>query len=145
MLQRVHSSHVGADACIRKAKDTLFWPRMAHEIRDFVEKCGICNQFQKAQPKQTMISYEFPSLPWDYVSLDLFVESDKNYLIIVDHYSDYWELCKLTKNTSSTAVISACKEQFARHGIPRTVITDNGPQFTGWDFKQFAQQWSLSI
>ena len=26
MLKKLHSSHVGTEACIRKASDSLFWP-----------------------------------------------------------------------------------------------------------------------
>ena len=29
MLEKIHYSHVGADSCLRKARDVLFWPGMA--------------------------------------------------------------------------------------------------------------------
>ena len=32
---------------------------------------------------------------------------------------------------------------FARHGIPDTVITDNGLQFTSTDYRDFAKQWEF--
>ena len=28
MIARVHSSHLGPDACVRRARDVLFWPGM---------------------------------------------------------------------------------------------------------------------
>ena len=36
MLNRFHSSHQGAEACLRKAKEVLFWPNMKHEVRDAI-------------------------------------------------------------------------------------------------------------
>ena len=35
-------------------------------------------------------------------------------------------------------MIEFCKSQFARHGIPDIVISDNGPQFSSEKFRQFA-------
>ena len=36
MLQRVHTSHQGPDACMRRATDVIFWPGMAKEIRHMI-------------------------------------------------------------------------------------------------------------
>ena len=40
-------------------------------------------------------------------------------------------------------VINKIKGQFARHGIPNTVMSDNGPQFTSEKFQSFAQKWGF--
>ena len=34
-------------------------------------------------------------------------------------------------------------EIFARYGVADTVVTDNGPQFSGADFAGFAQSWGF--
>ena len=36
MLQKVHSSHQGVNACIRRARDVLFWPGLKGEIGNMV-------------------------------------------------------------------------------------------------------------
>ena len=41
------------------------------------------------------------------------------------------------------SVINASKAQFARHGLPETVISDNGPQFASVEFTQFAKEWQF--
>ncbi|CAH0401359.1 unnamed protein product [Chilo suppressalis] len=33
------------------------------------------------------------------------------------------------------------KDQFARHGIPKELITDNGPAYASKEFKEFSKQW----
>ena len=35
----------------------------------------------------------------------------------------------MDSNTKSRAVIQKLKQQFASHGIPDIVVSDNGPQF----------------
>ena len=63
------------------------------------------------------------------MSADLFQLNGSNYLVLVDHYSDYIELEPLT-NTSAVTVIRAMKRNFARLGIPDECVTDNGSQIS---------------
>uniref|UniRef100_A0A803JCG3 Gypsy retrotransposon integrase-like protein 1 n=1 Tax=Xenopus tropicalis TaxID=8364 RepID=A0A803JCG3_XENTR len=44
MIARIHSSHLGIDACLRKAKDVLFWPHMGPEIIEAIKDCDTCNE-----------------------------------------------------------------------------------------------------
>ncbi len=141
MLKRIHSSHIGGDACYRQARDTLYWPGMQAEIKDFVSNCSTCNEFAHNQQKETMLSHDIPNRPWQIVSMDLFSHRQKDYLLIVDHFSDFWEI-ELLPDLSAETVIKRCKAQFARHGQPDRVITDNGPQF-GALFRRFAFSWEF--
>ena len=54
----------------------------------------------------------------------------------MDYFSDFIEISEL-QDTTSTSVIQALKEQFSRHGIPDTVISDNGSQFSSQEFHEF--------
>ena len=44
---------------------------------------------------------------------------------------------------NSFTVICKLKAHFARQGIPDVLVTDNGPQFTSADFKQFVKSWGF--
>ena len=37
--KRLHSAHLGYDSMMGRARDTIFWPPMSHEIRQVAEKC----------------------------------------------------------------------------------------------------------
>ena len=45
MIARAHSSHLGPDACVRRARDVLIWPSMADQIKDQVQSCEVSNDF----------------------------------------------------------------------------------------------------
>ena len=54
-----------------------------------------------------------------------------------DYFSRYQEVVKLN-STTSKRVIEALKSIFARHGTPETLISDNGPQYSAVEMKDFA-------
>jgi hypothetical protein len=58
-------------------------------------------------------------------------------LVTTDHYSDFIEVDFFT-STTANIVVECCKRNFARHGIPKAVVTDNGPQFISVEFGNFA-------
>ena len=90
-----------------------------------------------------MQSHPIPSRPWERVSADLFQLNGSNYLVLVDHYSDYIGLEPL-RNTSAVTVILAMKRNFARHSIPDECVTDNGPQLVSHKYASFAREYGLT-
>ncbi|XP_041483435.1 uncharacterized protein K02A2.6-like [Lytechinus variegatus] len=115
---------------------------MNHEIRDVVRQCSVCNEHQAQQAKQPLLPREVPDRPWKTLGTDLFTLNGKDYLITVDYYSDFWEVDEL-QSTTSADVITCLKSQFSRHGIPKEVISDNGPQYSSDEFKCFMEEWEI--
>ena len=142
MLQQVHTSHQGPEACMRQAKDIIFWPGMANEICHMAGQCPTYNEYSIKQKKEPLIPSEAPPRPWTVVAQHLFSLVDKFYLITVDYYSDFWEIDKVPDTTSDT-IVSLTKGHFARYGIPEKIITDNGPQFQSKIYKDFVKQWEF--
>lgn len=62
--------------------------------------------------------------------------SGENLLAVVDYYSRYQEVA-IVKRTTSNRIITQLEAIFARHGLPRTIRSDNGPQFVSEEFKNF--------
>ena len=127
---------------MRKARDVLLWPGMSAEIKDSIGKCNKCNSYQKNQQKEPLIPHDPPKRPWSHVAVDLFTINNKEWLIIVDYWSDYFELDPQPATNAST-VITALESQFARHGIPDTFYRDNRSQFSSREFQEFASDWQF--
>ena len=138
MLTKIHHSHRGPEYCLHFARDAVFWPNMSKDIEEFCHSCSTCTQYGKQAAAKPMLSHPIPTLPWQFVSQDIFAFGHKQYLITVDHYSDFYELDELV-NTLSTTIINLTKAHFAHHGIPLRCLTDDGPQFVSCEYKKFAQ------
>ena len=73
---------------------------------------------------------------------DLFYWKSSAYLLIIDYYSRYIEIAKLS-GESSSKVIRHTKSIFARHGIPKEMISDNGPQYSSLEYKKFTEEYGF--
>ena len=83
---KIHSSHLGVEACLCKARDTVFWPGMNAEVKDQIKQCSICNEFQAKNQKLPMQSHDLPDRPWSRVAADQFTLHGKEYIVLVDFY-----------------------------------------------------------
>ena len=117
---------------------------MTSDIKEFISTCEACRTFEVSQQKETLIPHDIPDRPWDKVGCDLFQLQDKQYLVTVDYYSTFWEVDCLESDTTANKVIKKLKNQFARHGIPEVVVSDNGPQFKCEAFKKFSNKWDFN-
>ena len=99
---------------------------MSAQVKDFISKCSTCNEYSYKQPKEPLLNHSIPTRPWSKLAIDLFVYNNVNYVILVDYFSDFWEVAKLNDTTSSS-VIEFCKQQFSRHGISDILVSDNSP------------------
>ena len=142
MISRIYSSHLGIESCLRKARDLVFWPSMNSEIKEAVIKCSVCAEYQAKNPKQPMQSHSIPDWPWSKVGTDLFSLHSNDYIVLVDYYSDFIEVSQLDDTTTAT-VCDFLKEQFSHHGIPDTLVSDNGSQFTSREFTEFSKEWEF--
>ena len=142
MISRLHSSHLGIEACLRKARDRVYWPAMNSDIKEAVTKCEVCAEYQASNPQQPLQTHKIPDRPWSRLAADMFTLRTKNYIVLVDYYSDFVEVSPLKEITAS-AIIKFMKVQFSRHGIPDVLVSDNGPQFANREFAEFAKNWEF--
>ena len=103
----------------------LFWPGMNADIEQTVANCGTCQMHRTANTKETLVNHPIPNLPWEMVASDLFTLDGRDYVLVVDYYSNYPEVEHLPDTRSGT-VINKLKAILARHGKCLKFVSDNG-------------------
>ena len=100
-----------------------------------------CSQLAAPPPVK---STPLPSSPWEHLAADLLgpLPTGESLLVTVDYYSRYFEV-DILHSTTSKVIISRLRTQFARHGIPHSLRTDNGPQFVSDEFRQFLSEMGI--
>ena len=140
-LTKIHQGHQGVQRCCLRAKVSVWWPGISQQIDNFVKQCPTCVK-ESSPNSEPMMQTELPAFPWQRVGSDLFVLNGVSYLLIVDYFSRFPEAIKL-KTTTSASIIEAFKTVFSRHGIPETVMSDNGPQYASQEFTEFARSYDF--
>ena len=67
----------------------------------------------------------------------------KDYLLVVDYSSKYFEVSHVREPVDSPAVVNSMKKIFSRHDVPKELFTDGGPQFVAKEFKKFTKDWDF--
>ena len=119
MSGRVHTEHLGVQKCKERVRDVLFWHECAKKLRKWWKKVHV------------------PMRPRQMVATGLFVWNSINYVLVVDYYSNFFEIAQ-QESTKRSTMIQHIKSIFARHGIVEVIISDNGPQYTSQEFHQFS-------
>ena len=130
------------DPPLQQLKQTVItgWPERKYDCPHTITPYWNCRdevsvaQYRKSNRKEPLLPHDVPQRPWAKVGGDLFEVGGQTFMILVDYYSGFFEIDNL-KRTKRENVIKA---QFARYGIPDTLITDNGPQFSSTEFRQFS-------
>ena len=140
-LQKIHNGHQGIQRCLSRVASSVWWPGISQQVEQLVKNCPICAKVSIPH-RQPMISSPLPNHPWEKVASDLFDLEGKKYLLVVDGFSRYIEVQTLT-TTTSASVIRALKAIFSRHGIPTVLMSDNGPQYSSKEMKDFAEKYNF--
>ena len=141
ILQKIHEGHQGIERCRARARCSVWWPGITKQIAVMIRQCHVCAQ-EAQQRKEPLIKSALPDYPWQIVGTDLFELKGTHYLLVVDNFSRYPEVIKLT-STTSVSTISVLKSIFSRHGIPEVLRSDNGPQYSAKEFSDFAKEYGF--
>ncbi|KAK7093228.1 hypothetical protein V1264_007018 [Littorina saxatilis] len=142
ILDRIHDGHQGINKCRERANQSVWWPRISKDIQDRVAACRHCLEKRPSQPSEPLLPTELPDRPFQKIGVDLLEFQGKHYLVMKDYYSRYIDIAYLS-STTAYAVICKMKNSFAHHGIPESVVSDNGTQFTSEEFRKFASDWNF--
>ena len=135
VLEQIHEGHLGIEKCMLKARDSVFWPGISNDIRETVEKCGICQASSKSSKPIGNVS-DVPPHTWHTLGTDLFYWNKIDYLVIRDYFSKYLIMRRLP-NSSTHTVIKELGLVFTELGRPFVLQLDNGPCYSSREFHNF--------
>ena len=144
LLQEHHevpfAAHPGINKTYRSLAAVYYWPQMKQDIIKFVTACHSC-QTMKADrqlPQGLLQPLPVPAERWESISMDFIVslprtsKGNEQILVIVDRFSKMAHFIPCKKAASAPDVASLFMQHiFKIHGMPKTIVSDRDPTFTG--------------
>jgi len=119
-----------------------YWPTLEKDAMAYSRKCDTCQRhsnFHKAPPEDlSVITILWPFHQWGMDILGPFPQAPgrlKFLVVAIDYFTKWIEAEPLATITSSKIQKFFQKFILSRFRIPRSLVTDNGTQFTDKSFK----------
>ena len=143
LLDDIHAGSCGNHAASRTLVEKAFragfyWPTVVADTEKLVRHCEGCQFFAKRTHVPAHGIQTIPSF-WPFACWGLFKLAPSNFkfiFVLIEKFSKWIEYMPLVKATSEKAV-EFLNQIIHRFGVPNSIITDLGTQFTGttfWDF-----------
>ena len=141
VLSLAHEGHLGIVGTKQKLRSKVWWPGMEKDADKFCKACYGCQLVSRPSPPEPIRTTTLPTGPWRDLAVDLLgpLPTGESILVVADYYSRYYERDVL-RSTVTSKVISSLEEMFARHGLPESLTSDNGPQFIATEFTESMEQ-----
>lgn len=136
LMDELHLTHPGIVKMKLLARSYFWWPAIDKDLEKKSKLCNSCQETPKQPCPTRMHPWEFPDHPWIRIYVDYAAIQGQDVLIVVDAFSKWIEAVRVA-NATTTSTIIVLRRLFATHGIPETLVSDNGPQFVSEEFAQF--------
>ncbi len=101
ILGILHTGHMGIEKCLKRARATS-------DITELISHCPVGLRYSYSNQKEPLINHPIPDRPWQVVATDLFEWNKKDFLLVVDYYSCFFEVAQL-QSTTSNIIVSSTK------------------------------------
>ena len=54
ILEDLHAAHQGVESTLRRARESIYWPNMNREIKEYIFRCETCTTFSTRQSKEPL-------------------------------------------------------------------------------------------
>lgn len=147
------TSHQGTKKTHALIKKFAIWNNMRQEVHDFVSQCSKCQMrkdpaaYRITEPLQPL---EVPSRPWQRVHTDIIgplpltLQGNKYIIVFVDAFSKFTIAEPLPDQKALTVAEIFTDRFIARFGLPETLVTDQGTNYTSDAFRNLLRQFSIT-
>ena len=144
LLEELHFSHIGVVKMKETVRRYFWWIGITKDIEDMVARCQGCRRYKKKPAGEPLCPWPYSRRPMERVHIDFCEYKNRMILVMVDSYSKkIWTHLMMadttTKKTLATLYGWFCEET----GIPTTLVSDNGPQFTAGEFGEKMEKWGI--
>jgi hypothetical protein len=156
LLQDIHAGMCGHHAAPRTLVGNVFhqgfyWPTAIADASEIVRTCEGCQFYAR---KTNLLAHALQMIPvtWPFAVLGLDIVGPlrkapggyTHLLVAIDKFSKWVDVRPIT-NLRAEQAVTFFTDIVYRFGMPNSIITDNGSQFTGRKFLEFCNKYHIRM
>ena len=140
-VQLAHEGHQGIVKTKTLLREKVWFPGIDGEVEAQIAHCLPCQAVGPANKPAPLQMTDMPHHPWQVVNIDFLgpVPTGEKLLVVIDQHSRFPEV-EIMPTTTAAALIPRLDRIFATHGIPLTIVSDNGPSFDSAELARFMEE-----
>ena len=140
--------HPGVERTRKMISEKVVWPSMRQDVTRWARECLSCQQAKITKHVVPPIGdFEVPDRRFQHVNIDIVTLPRSNgfhYLLTAVDRFTRWPVAIPMENMSAESVVDAFAYGWIQQfGVPSTITSDNGTQFTSSTFKQLTDIWGI--
>jgi transposase InsO family protein len=156
LLRKCHENptagHPGRSKTYELISRAYYWPRMYQYIDQWTRNCHTCRRITPSREARQGVLRPLPTprQPWQDISMDFITHLEPSHgydaiLVVVDRLTKmkHFIPCKGTCNAEEVARLYT-RYIWKLHGLPRTIVSDRGPQFIALFWKHLTRRLQIT-
>ena len=145
MLSCLHEAYQGISRSQARTRLTIYWQGINNDIEHFIlQGCRHCQDRLPSHAREPMTLKPDPEQPFQQIAADFASHAGRQFFIFVDCKTNWPDIIEMGKDTTTTRLTSALRDQFCRTAVPDSLWSDGGPQFTSHWLAEFLHTWGVS-
>jgi hypothetical protein len=159
VMELAHDHYLGghrnAAATDRIVREKFDWPGRNRDVEEFCHACQDCQEANHLRTAPVTFKYPTPAEPFQVMSADLTGELGKvpagnrtfarHVLVVVDHLTRFPFLCPVLHPRADEIVRQFHGKVIPVTGVPRVLVVDQGSEFMGKAFLDYADAMGMSV
>ena len=142
------AGHPGISKTLALVSRNYYWPGMATYITNYIKTCETCGRHKarRHNPYGHLESLPVAYKPWTELSMDFIGPLPTSHgmnsiLVVVDRFTKGAHFIGTTTTATSKDVADMIiREIVSKHGLPKSIVSDRGTEFTSDFWKEFTKQ-----
>jgi hypothetical protein len=137
-IRLAHVGHQGIVKTKSLMREKVWFPLIDSPVKSAIDSYIPCQATGRPKPPQPLLMREIPKENFDTVYIYFLgpLPSGETLFVLIDGRSRY-PVTKIMKKTDAPHLIPCLDEISATFGLPKKVISDNGPPFKSKEIKKF--------
>lgn len=135
-----YAGHFGQRKTAKLVQRGFYWPTLYADVCRYVKSCDSCqrNKPLSGKPHGLLLPLPIAEVPWEHISMDFVMalpctqQGNDAVFVVVDRFS---KMVKFVPTTNTITAEGAARlfldHVFKVFGMPKTIVSDRDPRFTG--------------